>query len=293
MTLRVQPAAGDERLVDPDGPSDGADPGSLDIAAASSADVGELHRLHPCGFCGLRRRRWPAARRSGADGYATRDLGRLYPDGSVDVLGRLDHATKRDGRLVMLAEVERALCALPAVERAAVLLGPPTLRGADPVGLCRPRPGAELEASSVLRQCQARLPSFAVPDDLRVLSALPPYPAASWIVRPCSASCLPRSFCTSSHGEPSWTWTRHHASTQPQPRPRRGQPRCSAPLSPAAVLPELRRMLLVDLKLGLDRAALRADVPLLEGGLGLDSITLFELITLVERRYGLSFPPER
>lgn len=75
--------------------------------------------------------------------------------------------------------------------------------------------------------------------------------------------------------------------------PAEGSPGAGGPLSPAAVLPELRRMLLVDLKLGLDEAALRADVPLLEGGLGLDSITLFELITLVERRYGLSFPPEK
>ena len=177
VTLRVQPAAGDERLADPDGPSDGADPGSLDIAAASSADVGELHCLHPCGFVGYVDDDGQPLGGPGADGYATRDLGRLHPDGSVDVLGRLDHATKRDGRLVMLAEVERALCALPAVERAAVLLGPPTLRGPTLLAFVSPRPGAELEASSVLRQCQARLPSFAVPDDLRVLSALPLLPS--------------------------------------------------------------------------------------------------------------------
>lgn len=164
VTLRVQPAAGDERLADPNGASDGA-------------DVGELHCLHPCGFVGYVDDDGQPLGGPGADGYATRDLGRLHPDGSVDVLGRLDHATKRDGRLVMLAEVERALCALPAVERAAVLLGPPTLRGPTLLAFVSPQPGAELEASSLLRQCQARLPSFAVPDDLRVLSALPLLPS--------------------------------------------------------------------------------------------------------------------
>lgn len=64
-------------------------------------------------------------------------------------------------------------------------------------------------------------------------------------------------------------------------------------LSRPAVLAELERMLLVDLRLGLEAEALNPDAPLLEDGLGLDSITLFELITLVERRYGLSFPPEK
>lgn len=67
----------------------------------------------------------------------------------------------------------------------------------------------------------------------------------------------------------------------------------AAPTTRGAVLAELQRMLLSDLKLGLEPAALDENLPLLEGGLGLDSITLFELITLVERRYGLSFPPEK
>lgn len=59
-----------------------------------------------------------------------------------------------------------------------------------------------------------------------------------------------------------------------------------------AVLAELVRMLVGDLKLGLDEAHIDAEAPLLEGGLGLDSITLFELITLIEKRYGVSFPAD-
>src|SRR5581483_8880136 len=34
--------------------------------------------------------------------YATRDLARIHADGAIEVLGRIDHATNRDGHLVML-----------------------------------------------------------------------------------------------------------------------------------------------------------------------------------------------
>lgn len=56
------------------------------------------------------------------------------------------------------------------------------------------------------------------------------------------------------------------------------------------VIAQLKLVIVDDLKLGIDPERIHADTPLLEGGLGLDSITLFEFITLVEKRFGIVFP---
>lgn len=152
------------------------------IAASSSSDAdteteaGEIHCRHPHGFVGyVDDDGYPLGGIS-TGWYATRDLGRRHRDGSLEVLGRIDHATQRDGRLVMLAEVEQALCELPEVERAAVILGEPTLRGRALLAFVSARPEHQPAAADLLRLCRQRLPSFAVPDQLRVLASLPLLP---------------------------------------------------------------------------------------------------------------------
>jgi acyl carrier protein len=59
-----------------------------------------------------------------------------------------------------------------------------------------------------------------------------------------------------------------------------------------AIIGELKRLILEVLKIPIEEAKLDPHVPLLDGGLGLDSITLFELITLIEQRYAVTFPVE-
>jgi acyl carrier protein len=61
---------------------------------------------------------------------------------------------------------------------------------------------------------------------------------------------------------------------------------------PAAILGDLQRMLVHELDLRIDERDLTPTVPLLDGGLMLDSMVLFELINLVEQRYALRFPDE-
>jgi acyl carrier protein len=59
-----------------------------------------------------------------------------------------------------------------------------------------------------------------------------------------------------------------------------------------AIIAELKHLLLRDLQIPIDEDKLDPHAPLLDNGLGLDSITLFELITLIEKRYQISFPVE-
>lgn len=146
-----------------------------EAVASEPGEVGELECAHPHGFEGYvddDGRLQPATR-----WYDTRDLARLHPGGSVELLGRSDHALKRDGRLVMLAEVERALERLPGVARAATLPFGHTLRGRGIVGFCVPQADVVLDPHALRRECQAVLPAHAVPDQLRVLDAMPLLPS--------------------------------------------------------------------------------------------------------------------
>ena len=58
------------------------------------------------------------------------------------------------------------------------------------------------------------------------------------------------------------------------------------------IIATLQHMLAHELDLRFDEREITATVPLLEGGLMLDSMVLFELITLIETRYGVCFPEE-
>ena len=108
--------------------------------------------------------------------FPTRDLVRLHPDGSVEVLGRIDHAVKRDGRLVMLRGVERALVQLGA-ERAAAIVAGQTHRGRGIVAFYSLHEGTTLAPDRLRGLCRDVLPAYAVPDELHLLPALPVLPS--------------------------------------------------------------------------------------------------------------------
>lgn len=138
-------------------------------------EVGELDCAHPHGFEGYvddEGRVQPAPH-----WYDTRDPARMHDGGYVELLGRSDHALKRDGRLVMLAEVERVLEQLPGVGRAAALPFGQTLRGRGIVGFCAPKPDAILDPRVLRHECQALLPAYALPDQFRVLATMPLLPS--------------------------------------------------------------------------------------------------------------------
>ncbi len=107
--------------------------------------------------------------------YRTGDLGRLLPDGSLDLLGRRDQQVKVRGQRIELPEVEGALAALPEVAEAAAVARP------DADGL------AALWAFVVLREGVATAPG-ALRDALR--RALPPAMVPDRVV---PVAALPRT----------------------------------------------------------------------------------------------------
>lgn len=148
----------------------------VDEAIEAPDGAGVIACRHPYGFEGYvdgDGGAWtgePALR----DGwYRTRDLGRLHAGGFLEVLGREDHSVNRDGRLVVLAEVERAMEQLPGVERAVTVLGGDHPRGRAIVAYCALRDGHGLEASRVRDACAGVLPPYAIPDQIVITSAMP------------------------------------------------------------------------------------------------------------------------
>jgi len=105
--------------------------------------------------------------------YRTGDLGRYWPDGTLEFLGRADHQVKVGGHRIELGEVESACEAHPASGRAVVVaVGERSRRrlhafvecgGADPAAI-----GQSLRAFLA-----ERLPAYAIPARITVLPVLP------------------------------------------------------------------------------------------------------------------------
>lgn len=108
---------------------------------------------------------------------STRDMARVHADGLLEILGRNDHAVKRDGRLVMLAEVERAIEKLPGVEKAAAIVAGETNRGRGIVVYCALRADADADSEALRKACHDILPPYAIPDEIRTMAALPTLPS--------------------------------------------------------------------------------------------------------------------
>ncbi len=105
--------------------------------------------------------------------FGTRDLGRVLPNGYIEVLGRCDHSIKRDGLLVMFADVEAALLSMPGVEAAAVVARGESLRGKGLWAYCVVTDDSLLDNAAIRSWCFERLPKRAIPDQVTILDALP------------------------------------------------------------------------------------------------------------------------
>jgi amino acid adenylation domain-containing protein len=105
--------------------------------------------------------------------YRTGDLGRIVDGGCLEYLGRLDGRAKIRGQWVDIADVEVALCALPNVREAAVVVRGEEGAAAHLVGYytTRSRPGPTI--SELRRQLAARLPPHMLPSSFVALETLP------------------------------------------------------------------------------------------------------------------------
>ena len=107
--------------------------------------------------------------------YRSGDLGRLRPDGCLELLGRRDLRAKIRGQSVEVADVEGALLGLPSVGEAAVAVQARPDGEARLVAWVAPRE-PQATASALRRQLAERLPSPMVPTRFVLLDALPLQP---------------------------------------------------------------------------------------------------------------------
>jgi acyl-CoA synthetase (AMP-forming)/AMP-acid ligase II len=144
-----------------------------------NADVAELCCKHEYGFDGYVDENGNNNRlnmMSQSDWFKTGDLGRIQQDGQVKVLGRCDHSVNRNGFLVLFADIERAMEKIEDTERVVVVAKGESKRGQRIVAFCVPSQGATLSSDQIRTACFERLPNYAIPDGVFVVSSLPSLP---------------------------------------------------------------------------------------------------------------------
>lgn len=105
--------------------------------------------------------------------YRTGDLGRLRPDGLLELRGRRDRMVKVRGHRVDLTEVEVALRDLAQVREAAVGLESAAAGLPRIVAWVVPDDGGDVSVATLREQLRKRLPGYMVPGAFVSLDALP------------------------------------------------------------------------------------------------------------------------
>ncbi|KAJ9424702.1 non-ribosomal peptide synthetase [Fusarium oxysporum] len=100
--------------------------------------------------------------------YNTGDLCRWRPDGSVDILGRVDDQVKVKGFRVELDGISASLASAPGVSRAAALLIDGEIHGFTTPRRC--------DATTTIKHVQQHQPYYAIPTHLHLLDELPSTP---------------------------------------------------------------------------------------------------------------------
>jgi amino acid adenylation domain-containing protein len=105
--------------------------------------------------------------------YKTGDRVRVWPDGTLEFLGRLDHQVKLRGFRIELGEVEAALRQHPAVQDTLVLVRDEPPGEKRLVAYVVPRDGATASGEDLRRALRQTLPDYMVPAACVLLRAFP------------------------------------------------------------------------------------------------------------------------
>ncbi|MEO1409081.1 MAG: amino acid adenylation domain-containing protein [Bacteroidota bacterium] len=103
--------------------------------------------------------------------YRSGDIGRWWPSGEIEFLGRVDHQVKIRGHRIELAEIEYVLSAHPALSNALAVAAPLAGKGKVLVAYYLPR--AEVSPSDLRQFLQSQLPSYMVPSYFLPIEQLP------------------------------------------------------------------------------------------------------------------------
>ena len=105
--------------------------------------------------------------------YRTGDLGRYRPDGSLEILGRLDEQVKINGVRVDPGEIASVLLEEPQVRSAVVVAHKEQGQAPALVAYIAAGPGGRLDSAALRRHCAERLPGALVPSAFVFLERLP------------------------------------------------------------------------------------------------------------------------
>ncbi len=138
-------------------------------------DDGHLLCRHDSGFVGYADDRGAWTERD--EWFATRDLAEWSHDGCLRLRGRLDHSVNRDGVLISLGDVERALESIPEVESAKAVAAGNSARGKGIVVFCIVKPGMDSEPAKLREACFASMRRGHVPERIVIVDKFPLLPS--------------------------------------------------------------------------------------------------------------------
>ena len=139
--------------------------------------IGELWCQHKYGFEGyVDESGKPDSQETQANWFRTKDWGRIGQEDYVEVLGRCDHSVNRNGFLVLLADVEKAIETITGIDSVAVVSKGESQRGERIVAYCVLSKNAKLAEADIRAVCFDILPRYAIPERVFTVSSLPMLP---------------------------------------------------------------------------------------------------------------------
>ena len=103
----------------------------------------------------------------------TGDVGRILPDGTLEIVDRTKDLVKSGGEWISSVELERVLASHPSVLESAVVAVPHAHWGERPAALVVLVPGAETDADEIEKFLSERVASWQVPDIIEFVEDLP------------------------------------------------------------------------------------------------------------------------
>ncbi|HEU4319858.1 MAG TPA: long-chain-fatty-acid--CoA ligase [Acidimicrobiia bacterium] len=103
----------------------------------------------------------------------TGDVGRMYPDGTLEIVDRTKDLVKSGGEWISSVELERALASHPAVLESAVVAVPHERWGERPAALVVLVDGGEVSSEEIKTFLSQKVASWQVPDLVEFVAELP------------------------------------------------------------------------------------------------------------------------
>ena len=145
-----------------------------DEAPWDGETVGELEARGPWVAAAYLRPEDGATEDKFVDGWLrTGDVGRIYPDGTLEIVDRTKDLVKSGGEWISSVELERVLASHPSVMESAVVAVPHEKWGERPAALVVLSPGATATVEEIRSFVAGRVASWQVPDIVEFLTELP------------------------------------------------------------------------------------------------------------------------